>query len=195
MDGMDLMAGAMRAARTRLDVAANNLANVSTDGFHKARAEAALTAHGIILRIRTADGQGALRHTGAPFDLAIVGPGAFDVGGHKTRLGSFSADRDGFLADAQGRRVRGERGPISVGTGTRIEPDGSVRGDRGETNRIPLPHGSSIRTGFLEGPNADAIGEMIEVLNAQRAFETAQKTLLAIDDVRERAISDVERLK
>ncbi|HXP94767.1 MAG TPA: flagellar basal body rod C-terminal domain-containing protein [Candidatus Binatia bacterium] len=195
MDGMDWMAGAMRAARTRLDVAAHNLANVSTDGFRKARADAELTARGILLRVRTTDTQGALRHTGAPFDLAIVGPGEFDAGGVKTRLGAFSPDRAGFLADAQGRRLHGERGPVFVDARTTIEADGSVRSDGRETNRIPLPHGSSLRSGFLEGPNTDAIGEMIEVLNAQRAFETAQKTLLAIDQVRERAVSDVERLK
>src|SRR5579863_664400 len=114
MDGMDWMAVAMRAARTRLDVAAHNLANVSTDGFRKARAEATLTRRGIRLRVRSTDAQGALRRTGAPFDLAIVGPGAFDVAGGRTRVGSFVPDRDGYLADAHGRRLHGERGPIHV---------------------------------------------------------------------------------
>lgn len=192
---MDWMAGAMRAARTRLDVAAHNLANVSTDGFRKARAEAALTGRGIVLRVRDTQTQGALRRTGAPFDLAIVGPGAFDVDGARTRVGSFVPDRNGYLADAQGRLLHGERGPVHVDPQTFVEPDGAVRRDGREINRIALPAGSSVRSGFLEGPNTDAIGEMIEVLNAQRAFETAQKTLVAIDEVRERAVSDVERLK
>ena len=191
---MDWMANAMRAARTRLDVGAHNLANVSTDGFRKARVDTTLTTHGITTRVASSEAQGALRHTGAPFDLAIVGEGTFNVGGRATRVGSFSPDRAGFLADAQGRRLLGARGPVFVDERTVIEPDGTVRGDHGD-NRIPLPRGSSLRTGFLEGPNADAIGEMIEVLNAQRAFETAQKTFLAIDEVRERAVSDVERLK
>jgi flagellar basal body rod protein FlgG len=191
---MDWMTDAMRAARTRLDVAAHNLANVSTDGFRKARVDATLTARGIAVRVAASDAQGALRHTGAPFDFAIVGRGTFNVGGHATRVGSFSPDRAGFLVDAQGRRLLGDRGPVFVDARTTIETDGTVRGEHDE-NRIPLPRGSSLRAGFLEGPNADAIGEMIDVLNAQRAFETAQKTLLAIDEVRERAITDVERLK
>ncbi|HXF33565.1 MAG TPA: flagellar hook-basal body complex protein [Candidatus Acidoferrales bacterium] len=195
MDAMEWMAGAMRAARTRLDVAANNLANVSTDGFRKARAEASLTGRGIVLRVHEMQTQGALRRTGAPFDLAIVGPGTFDVGGTRTRAGSFLPDREGYLADAQGRRLHGERGPVRVDAQTAIEADGSVRSDGRLTNRIALPAGASVRSGFLEGPNTDAIGEMIEVLNAQRAFETAQKTLVAIDDVRERSVGDVERLK
>lgn len=195
MDGMDWMAGAMRAARTRLDVAAHNLANVSTDGFRRARAEATLGSRGIALTIRTDDAQGALRHTGAAFDLAIVGPGTFDVDGTRTRAGSFLPGRDGYLADARGRHVLGERGAIRVDASTTIEADGSVRSAGHEINRIALPRGSSLRAGFVEGPNADAIGEMIEVLNAQRAFETAQKTLVAIDAVRERTVGDVERLK
>lgn len=192
---MDWMAGAMRAARTKLDVAAHNLANVSTDGFRKAQAAAALTEHGIDLRVRTSAAQGALRHTGAPFDLAIVGPGTFRVGEAQTRAGAFVPDRDGYLAGASGRRLQGERGPVRVDAQTSIDADGVVRREGRELNRIPLPHGSSVRSGFLEGPNTDAISEMLDVLGAERAFETAQKVFGAIDEVRERAVSDVGRLK
>jgi flagellar basal body rod protein FlgG len=42
MDGIELMATAMHAAKARLDVSAANLANVSTDGFHKRVARAML---------------------------------------------------------------------------------------------------------------------------------------------------------
>lgn len=192
---MDWMASAMRAARMRLDVAAHNLANVSTDGFRKSEVEAALGSRGIDLRVATSTAQGPLRRTGAPFDLAIVGPGAFRVGTNLTRGGAFEPDRDGYLSDAAGRRVQGSRGPIRVDAQTTIAADGAVSRDGRELNRIPLPRGSSLRAGFLEGPNADAISEMLDVLNAERAFETAQKTFGAIDEVRERAVGDVGRLK
>src|SRR5579875_3903222 len=139
MDGIDWMAGAMRAARMRLDVAANNLANVSTDGFRKAQTEASLTSRGIVITVRTAPSQGALRHTGAPFDLAIVG-------GRQTRLGSFTPDRDGYLADAKGRRLLGTHGAVHVDGQTTIAADGSVRRDGREVNRLPLPSGSSLRS-------------------------------------------------
>lgn len=195
MDGMEWMAMAMRAARSRLDVAAHNLANVSTDGFRKARLDASLMPNGIVTAVRTADEQGPLRRTGEPYDLAIVGRGTFRVGGTQTRGGAFAPDRDGFLTDAQGRRLLGARGPVHVDAATTIEADGAVRRGGEIVNRIPLPSGTTLRVGFLEGPNADAIGEMIGVLDAQRAFETAQKALTAIDDVRERAVGDVGRLK
>jgi flagellar basal body rod protein FlgG len=62
-------------------------------------------------------------------------------------------------------------------------------------DRIPLPAGSSLQTGALEASNVNAIGETLDVLNAQRAFETAQKVLVAIDGAREHAVNDVARLK
>lgn len=195
MNGTEWMVIAMEAASTRLDVAAHNLANVSSDGFRKSEAHARLTAQGIQTEIGLSTEQGPLRHTGATHDLAIVGAGTFNVGGNRTRIGQFLPDRDGFLSDASGRRLLGRRGPVHVGPATVIENDGSVRDGEQVTNRIPLPPGTTIRTGFLEGPNTDAITEMLDVLTAQRAFETAQKTLLAIDDVRQRTTSDVVRLK
>jgi hypothetical protein len=36
---------------------------------------------------------------------------------------------------------------------------------------------------------------MIDVLGAQRAFETAQKTLSAIDEERQKDVDDVARVK
>lgn len=185
----------MRAARMQLDVAAHNLANVSSDGFRRARAMLRLTPRGLAAQVGTVAAQGPLRPTGAPWDLAIAGPGSFDVGGVATRRGAFSPDRDGYLAGADGRRLRGTRGPVRVDAATTIASDGTVRRDGTVVNRIPLPAGSTVRSGFLEGANADAIGEMLEVLTAQRAFETAQKAMLAIDEARDRAANDVGRLK
>jgi flagellar basal-body rod protein FlgG len=195
MNGTEWMVSAMEAASTRLDVAAHNLANVSSDGFRRSEVRARLTARGVETRVEVSETQGALRHTGAPHDLSIVGAGTFNVGGVRTRVGQFTPDRKGFLSDAAGRRLLGARGPVHVGPETVIESDGAVRDGDTTTNRIPLPHGTTIRSGFLEGPNTDAIAEMLDVLTAQRAFETAQKTLLAIDDVRQRTTSDVVRLK
>jgi flagellar basal body rod protein FlgG len=47
MDGLEWTAAAMRAARAQLDLATHNLANASTDGYRKAVAHVALTAHGL----------------------------------------------------------------------------------------------------------------------------------------------------
>ena len=61
--------------------------------------------------------------------------------------------------------------------------------------RIHLSSGATLQSGFLEGANVDAVHEMVDVLGAQRAFETAQKTLVAIDDARQKDVNDVVRIK
>jgi flagellar basal body rod protein FlgG len=61
--------------------------------------------------------------------------------------------------------------------------------------QLPLPAGTTVRSGALESSSVDSIGETLAILTAQRAFETAQKTLVAIDQTREKAVNDVVRLK
>jgi flagellar basal body rod protein FlgG len=200
MDGIGWAASAMRAARTRLDVAAENLANGSTDGFRKSGVRGLLTAGGVAMKRVRSTQQGPLRHTGRPYDLAIVGSGTFrvrDTARHvtATRSGAFMRDRFTRLVDDMGRVLLGTRGAICVPDGATIAADGTVSRNGVVLNRIALPGGSAVRTGFLESSNVDAIGEMIDVLTAQRSFETAQKVLSAIDQTRERANTQVAELK
>jgi flagellar basal body rod protein FlgG len=162
----------MVAARTRLDIAAENLANVSSDGFHAALARGRLTANGVeIARVTTRD-HGAFRHTGRPYDFAIVGDGAFRVRAadgsvQTTRNGAFERDRDGVLRDEQGRAF--------IGT--------------------TLGRGAKVVTGYIETSNVNAIDEMVGVLTSQRSFESAEKVVSAIDSVRQKSSNDVARVK
>src|SRR5579872_5672756 len=183
MDGLEWTAGAMQTARARLEIAARNLANASTDGFRKTVARVALTAHGLVTKKSISAEQGALRRTGRALDLAIVGEGSFLVDAERTRNGAFVRDAAGYLADDRGRRVHGSHGFV------RVAPDGKL------LDRIPLPYRSRIVTGALENPNVNAIGEMVAVLDAQRAFETAQKALLSIDEARAKSANEVARLR
>lgn len=181
----------MSAAQTRLDVAAENLANASNDGFRKTRLRGFLRAAGIAMARERDTSQGALRRTGRDLDLAISGSGAFNVRDasgkmHTTRGGAFMRDRFERLCDERGRVVIGTRGPVLLPDGAHIEPGGAIVRNGTILNRIPLPPGSALRTGFLESSNVDTIGEMIDVLTSQRSFETAQKVLEAIDKTRER---------
>lgn len=200
MDGIAWALSAMSAARERLDVAAGNLANGSSDGFRRAALRGRLTGSGVQLRRVVDYSQGALRRTGRPFDLAIAGAGTFRVRAADgrvtaTRSGAFIRDRFNRLADSSGRVLLGSRGPVCVPDGATIESDGSVTRDGATLNSIALPAGSSVRSGFLESANVDAIGEMIDVLTAQRSFESAQKVLSAIDQTRERAATQVAQVK
>ncbi len=196
MDGMQWMASAMRAARSQLDVATHNLANVSSDGYRRFTATLALSERGIAVRQSPSAEQGAVRRTNRALDVAMLGPGNFYVGGEATRSGAFVRDRDGYLADDRGRRVAGRCGPIRFPDGAMIESDGSIRTAAGRmVDRLPLPAGTRLESGALETSNVNAIAESLSVLQAQRAFETAQKVLVAIDDTRNKAANDVARIQ
>jgi flagellar basal body rod protein FlgG len=188
MDGIELMAGAMHAAQARLDVSAANLANVSSAGFQRRVAHATLGVRGLSVSTTRAREQGPLEHTGRALDLAAVG-GTFyvrDAGGAAVaeRSVSFSIDRSGRFVDERGRVLLGRDGPARAGA------DGAL-----DAANLRLSPGTTIESGFLERSNVDAIHEMVDVLSAQRAFETAQKTLSAIDETRAKDVNDVARVK
>ncbi len=168
----------MVAARRRLEIATDNLANVSTDGFRRTVARGFLTALGVAIERRPAPGQGPLRHTGRDLDFAIVGDGAFrlrDASGsvRETRAGAFVRQGDGTLRDARG--------------GTLLGAHGAFRGARLDARAVELPASSRVQSGFLESPGVDAIAEMIDVLAAERSFESAQKAVTAIDVARQKS--------
>jgi flagellar basal body rod protein FlgG len=201
MDGIAWAASAMVAARTRLEIAAGNLANASTDGFTRTLARGVLTPAGVAIVRSASPAHGALRHTGSAFDLAISGDGAFSVrDGHgavtRTRNGAFVRERDGTLRDPAGRTLLASSGAaLIVPEGARFDASGVLRLDNRAIGRIALPPGSRLQSGFLETSGVDAIAEMVDVLCAERSFESAQKVVSAIDQTREKAADDVARLK
>lgn len=132
MRGLFTAATGMAAQQLRIDAIANNLANVNTTGFKKARVEfqdlfydtlrapgarsaggAALptgvqVGHGVrFVSTSRSFSQGDRANTGRELDLAIEGDGFFQVqkpGGETlfTRDGSFELDRDGNLVTSEG---------------------------------------------------------------------------------------------
>ena len=201
MDGIGFATSAMLAARTRLDIATDNLANASSDGFRKHTARGSFGASGAQIDRIVSDEQGSLRKTGRPFDLALVGPGSFVVRDGRgittaTRSGAFSLDRSGHLCDDAGRMLLGSHGhPVLVPPGATIAADGAVYANGKSVDQLPLPSGTSVQTGFLENSNVNPIGEMVDMLTAQRSFESAQKVMSTIDSVAQKNANDVARLK
>jgi flagellar basal-body rod protein FlgF len=200
MDGIAWASSAMIAARTRLEIATDNLANVSSDGFRGALARGTLTAHGVEIARVTSPAHGAYRHTGRPYDFAIVGEGAFrlrDAGGNvtTTRDGAFERDRTGVLRDAQGRALLGLHGPLRVPDGAIVDERGRVLRGLTQIDRIVIGTNATLRSGFIETADVDAIGEMVGVMTSQRSFESAEKVVAAIDGVRQKNSNDVARIK
>ena len=190
----------MSAAQSRLEIAADNLANAPSNGFRRRAAVGFLGAGGVRISGRATSDQGALRHTGRSFDLALIGEGTFTLRDpigtiSHTRGGAFVRDRSGHLRDDGGRLLMGTLAPVRVPDGAVIESDGEIRKDGRAYDRIALPHGTAVRSGFIETSNVNAISEMVDVLCAQRSFESAQKVLSAIDVTRQKASDELARLK
>jgi flagellar basal-body rod protein FlgG len=127
----------MEAQQTRLDVTANNIANTSTAGFKRSRAEfsdlmyqsqrapGAATGNGtqaptglqVGMGVRTVStqrmhSQGELRQTGRPLDVAIEGRGFYPV---TLPGGEVAYTRDGALKiDAEGTLVTAEAGQLQL---------------------------------------------------------------------------------
>lgn len=163
--GIYSAASGMIAQRERLNVVANNLANVGTTGFKRAeavsrgffqvfakevarfpgqRGSSENPGGGTTLDSTTEDfSPGPVIDTGAPLDAAIDGPGFFVVrspqGERYTRDGAFSLSPEGGLITKAGYPVMGEQGPILVqGDDIRISSDGKVIVDGATAERIRI---------------------------------------------------------
>lgn len=149
----------MQALETKLDVVANNLANVNTAGFKKGRANfedlfyrhykmpgaeddgGGRTATGIsvglgsrLTSVQTDYRQGAFEGTNNPLDVAIEGPGFFqvrDANGDTlyTRSGNFSVNAEGNIVLGSGSTGRIVEPSIQLPNDysyITIQPDGRV---------------------------------------------------------------------
>jgi len=123
-------AAGLRAHSEALGVTGDNIANVSTVGFKRSRANfedvlgrsvAGATAIPLggsgsrLAHVQQMWQQGALITTGAPTDLALSGDGLFIVSGNSdgvdgdfyTRAGQFTLDQAGFIVNPDGLRLQG----------------------------------------------------------------------------------------
>jgi flagellar basal-body rod protein FlgG len=137
MKALSIAATGMNAQQTNLEVIANNIANINTTGFKRARAEFSdllyqvdrlqgvpnrandsIVPEGASIglgvkttAIRNLHIQGSLVSTGNKFDLALTGPGWFQIEGSDgetlyTRAGAFNTNANGDLVTADGYAVQ-----------------------------------------------------------------------------------------
>lgn len=162
LEGFYIAASGMLAQQRTINVLANNMANVKTPGFKARRVisetfeQELLTrmekgntkvigpgdATRVISDVATDFGENLLEETGRPFDLALVGPGYFNIQGEQnqylTRNGNFDIDEEGFLVLKGAGRVLGEKGEIEViGSDFTVSAEGIVFDSEGsEIDRL-----------------------------------------------------------
>ena len=160
--GMYLAAAGALVQQMRLEVLANNVANISTIGYKGEKSifrvaeeppkQDPQTTPGVIQPLSPYAppfstvidfSQGAIRQTGNPLDLAISGSGFFSIqtpdGVQYTRQGSFTLNAEGVLITPDGYPVMGEGGEIVLEEGTlEIDMQGSVVVDGDEVGRLQI---------------------------------------------------------
>jgi flagellar basal-body rod protein FlgF len=163
------VSGAIAEMR-RLDVAAQDLANVSTTGYKGQR-----ITFGEVLAgsapgserpgglVATADQKtnflpGEMQSTGNPFHLAISGDGLFAVqtsrGERYTKNGSFTLRADGTIVTSGGDPVLGEGGPLQIsGANMQVAADGTVSSDGTEVGKLRVVRLRNPQLAIKEGAN------------------------------------------
>ncbi|HEY8567099.1 MAG TPA: flagellar basal-body rod protein FlgF [Beijerinckiaceae bacterium] len=166
-----------KALGRELDVIANNMANVTTNGFkaRSSRFQEFLSPSASADAFPRPDrrlsyvidsgtpldvGAGPVERTGNPLDVAVRGEGFFAVqtpqGERYTRDGSFEINAQGQLVTSAGQPVAGENGPITIGpqeSGLAIAPDGTVSTDQGQRGRLRLVRFDNPQVLKNEGAN------------------------------------------
>jgi flagellar basal-body rod protein FlgG len=156
LNGLYSAASGMLAQQTRMDMLANDLANVDTTGYKQSRigfrdllynreAGMPVGAGSAVVDAGFDQAAGAFQTTGQPLNVAIAGPGYFQV---RRADGTTALTRDGnFTADANGDVVT-QNGdhlvpPITIPKGTdpstiSISQDGVVSAGQTAIGKITL---------------------------------------------------------
>src|ERR1700687_4991406 len=222
-DALSSAAAGMRLQADRLDVLAQNIANASTTGYRERLWSSVAFGARLTTVVSAQSRQGALRRTGVPPDLALVGPGYFAVatpeGVRYTRDGRMTLGSDGCLIDTHGNRVLGALGPAQYPRHAHVEPDGRIIADGRVVDRlrivalpsesttedgpyacavagtVPTRASATVHSAYLEESTVDPIGEMTSLVAAQRADEANQKAAQRADEPLRRSVTDVPAVR
>lgn len=221
--GLYTVARSLEHKVKNIDVVANNLANMSTNGYKREIPFAEYInefGQSEIKKISNQQ-QGEVIQTSNPLDLAINGNGFFTIKDDEgkvelTRDGRFKISDEGFLTDSNGRKVMGQNGTISL-EDTILQKDsvilisslGEIKIDDKIVDQVLIVKvdnpellertgGSNfvlneeeyynageddykISQGYVEESNTNPMIEMESMIKMNKAYETSQKIIIALD--------------
>ena len=172
----------LNAAQTNLSVTGNNIANASTNGFKRSRAEFAdiyassfsstsQVGSGVrVANIGQQFAQGNVEFTDNSLDLSISGEGFFilrDTSGGElyTRAGAYLVDRDGFIVNSRDQRLQGYAPTVL----------GDLRIDNAAS-----PANATTSTEINLNLNANAISPIVDAATASYTTDSLA-AILAVD--------------
>jgi len=181
---MTSAAAALRYWERRQEVASNNLANVSTDGFKGQKVFARMVEGALPAADEATDfTPGAIHSTGNPYDVALTGRNFMVVktanGERLSRGGQLQVNTQGFLTDSAGNEVLGDTGPI------RINNKG-----KSDISAITITGSGSVRVN-----NADVAQLRIETIPANSSPEREGGGLFVPPAKRERVDPDTNPVR
>ena len=213
--------------QAELEIIANNIANAGTTGYRRDQTQFGTILSAAMPFVTTQPGPmdmspGAHQLTKNPLHAAIDGDGFFavqreDGSEFYTRAGNFRLNAAGELTLANGLRILGEGGSLTVPSGeaARLQGDGSLVTNKGELGRLKIVRfqnpadlrkigqgliaagpgagleevqNKRIAVGFLEASNVNLAAEMVAMMQASRSFEAAMRSVRINDELTQRLI-------
>jgi flagellar basal-body rod protein FlgF len=168
--------------------------------------------------------EGEIRQTDNPLDLSLDGNGFFVIqkqnGVIYTRSGNFTIDNSGQLVTMDGFPVLGTNGVIQIQGGSpKIDSAGQITVNDNpiaklriasfqdsnqltkagyntytSNNQTELTGSTEVRQGCLEMSNANAIHEMVKMIETMRIYESYQKTIQLFNETLEKANSELGKV-
>jgi flagellar basal body rod protein FlgG len=147
-----------------------------------------------------------------------------DEGEQLVRTGSFTLDREGRVLDPQGRELMADNGPLVLPPGpVEIDTQGRVMVAGVDVGRLRVELASpataaaqtpgrgravdlkatgaevpiearSIRQGYLEDSNVQALESLVELAVVQRSFDAVQNSVRVLDEVFGTAVNRLGRV-
>lgn len=186
----------LSASERRLEIVANNVANITTPGFKRQLSFMAAMSSPVSAgpgamapQVRADLGQGGMSETGNALDLAIGGPGFFQLRADGafvySRQGQFHLAEDGLVISPQGHVLQLAGGGdlvLESAEAVRILADGTVLDGERPLGRIalfaPAPGvAAEPLAGSLFALPADGVEEVEAPQLRQRMIETSNVVL------------------
>lgn len=210
-DTIQAISKSLSADIATLNAISHNIANSNTTGFRAERSvpsfQSQVGGEGSMVSIDQRDG--ALSQTGRALDLALRGEGFFSVlRGEETllvRAGNFRLDTDGRVVNANGDRVLGVAGELTLEKeGVRIDDKGQIWAGEQSLGQlklvtvaeparlVPVDGGfrydgalgewkGKVQQGAIEHTNVNVADESIRLMELTRHVESVQRAISIYD--------------
>jgi len=206
----------LNAMQKKMEVIANNLANVNTDGFKQGKISIKTfkeEINGVMAnKINSDFSEGSLKQTDNIYNFAIEGDAFFkittDQGYIYSKNGSFSINEEGYLVDTYDRKILGVNSEVKMVNG-KPDQDFYLASFKIKETLSPTeggffaaePSGEAkaenitVKQGFMENANVDLVQNMADMISISRSFSLNSRMITSQDEILKKAAEDVGSLK